>query len=72
MSTPVVAAGPGSAYKGGIVRAERDGRVWYDLTRPSRRALVCPTTSSSTWTSASTPSPSATIEDVRGYLAQGR
>jgi uroporphyrinogen decarboxylase len=32
VDTRYVAAGPASTWKGGIVRAERDGRVWHDLT----------------------------------------
>jgi uroporphyrinogen decarboxylase len=32
VDTRYVAAGPASTWKGGILRAERDGRVWHDLT----------------------------------------
>ncbi len=32
VDTRYVAAGPGAGYKGGIVRAERGGRLWHDLT----------------------------------------
>jgi len=32
VDTRYVAAGPASTWKGGIVKAERGGRVWYDLT----------------------------------------
>jgi uroporphyrinogen decarboxylase len=32
VDTRYVAAGPASSWKGGIVRTERDGRAWHDLT----------------------------------------
>lgn len=32
VDTRYVAAGPASTWKGGIVKAERNGRVWHDLT----------------------------------------
>jgi len=32
VDTRYVAAGPASSWKGGVVRAERGGRIWHDLT----------------------------------------
>jgi uroporphyrinogen decarboxylase len=32
VDTRYVAAGPSASWKGGIVTAERDGRIWHDLT----------------------------------------
>ncbi|MBN1939607.1 MAG: hypothetical protein JW843_08475, partial [Candidatus Aminicenantes bacterium] len=32
VDTRYVAAGPAASWKGGVVRTERDGRVWHDLT----------------------------------------
>lgn len=32
VDTRYIAAGPASAWKGGIVKVKRDGRVWHDLT----------------------------------------
>ena len=32
VDTRYVSAGPASSWKGGVVKAERDGRVWHDLT----------------------------------------
>jgi uroporphyrinogen decarboxylase len=32
VDTRYIAAGAASTWKGGVVRAERDGRLWHDLT----------------------------------------
>ena len=67
VDTRYVAAGPGSAYKGGIVRAERDGRVWYDLTDEFGARWSMPDDQQLYMDVSFSPLAEATIKDVRDY-----
>ena len=67
VDTRYVAAGPGSAYKGGIVRAEREGRVWYDLTDEFGARWSMPDDQQLYMDVSFSPLAEATIKDVRDY-----
>ena len=67
VDTRYVAAGPGSAYRGGIVRAERDGRIWYDLSDEFGVRWSMPDDQHLYMDVSFHPLANATIKDVRGY-----
>lgn len=67
VDTRYVAAGPGSAYKGGIVRTERDGRVWHDLTDEFGVRWSMPEDQSLYMDISFSPLAKATIKDVQDH-----
>jgi uroporphyrinogen decarboxylase len=67
VDTRYVAAGPGSAYQGGIVRAERGGRVWHDLTDEFGVRWSMPDDQQLYMDVSFSPLANATIKDVRDY-----
>jgi uroporphyrinogen decarboxylase len=67
VDTRYVAAGPASAWKGGIVRAERDGRVWHDLTDEFGVRWSMPDDQQLYMDITLHPLASAALKDVRDY-----
>jgi len=67
VDTRYVAAGPASAWKGGIVKAERDGRVWHDLTDEFGVRWSMPDDQPLYMDITLNPLAEATIKDVRDY-----
>lgn len=67
VDTRYIAAGPASSWKGGIVRAERDGQVWQDLTDEFGVRWSMSEDAPHYLDITLHPLASATIEDVRGY-----
>jgi len=67
VDTRYVAAGPASTWKGGIVRAERDGRIWHDLTDEFGVRWSMPDDQPLYMDITLNPLADATIKDVRDY-----
>jgi uroporphyrinogen decarboxylase len=67
VDTRYIAAGPAATWKGGIVRAERDGRVWHDLTDEFGVRWSMPDDQSLFMDITFHPLAKATIKDVRDY-----
>jgi uroporphyrinogen decarboxylase len=67
VDTRYVAAGPASTWKGGIVKAERGGRVWHDLTDEFGIRWSMPDDQQLYMDITLHPLAKATIKDVRDY-----
>lgn len=67
VDTRYVAAGPASTWKGGIVRVERDGRIWHDLTDEFGVRWSMPDDQPLYMDITLNPLADATIKDVRDY-----
>jgi uroporphyrinogen decarboxylase len=67
VDTRYVAAGPASTWKRGIVRAERDGRIWHDLTDEFGVRWSMPDDQPLYMDITLNPLADATIKDVRDY-----
>jgi len=67
VDTRYVAAGPGSGFKGDIVRAERDGRVWHDLTDEFGVRWSMPDDQQLYMDVSFSPLANATVKDLRDY-----
>jgi uroporphyrinogen decarboxylase len=67
VDTRYVAAEPASTWKGGIVKAERGGRVWYDLTDEFGIRWSMPDDQQLYMDITLHPLAKATIKDVRDY-----
>jgi len=67
VDTRYVVAGPASTWKGGIVRAERDGRIWHDLTDEFGVRWSMPDDQPLYMDITLNPLADATIKDVRDY-----
>ena len=67
VDTRYVAAGPASTWKGGIVRTERDGRIWHDLTDEFGVRWSMPDDQPLYMDITLHPLASATTKDVRDY-----
>jgi uroporphyrinogen decarboxylase len=67
VDTRYVAAGPASTWNGGIVRAERGGRVWHDLTDEFGIRWSMPDDQPLYMDITLHPLAGATVKDVRDY-----
>lgn len=67
VDTRYVAAGPASTWKGGIVRVERDGRIWHDLTDEFGVRWSMPDDQPLYMDITLNPLADATIKDVHDY-----
>jgi uroporphyrinogen decarboxylase len=67
VDTRYIAAGAASDWKGGIVQAERDGRLWHDLTDEFGVTWSMPDDSPLYMDISHHPLAEATIEDVKAY-----
>jgi uroporphyrinogen decarboxylase len=67
VDTRYVAAGPASTWKGGVVKVERGGRVWHDLTDEFGVRWSMPDDQPLYMDITLHPLAQATIEDVRDY-----
>jgi uroporphyrinogen decarboxylase len=67
VDTRYIAAGPASSWKGGIVKAKRDGRAWHDLTDEFGIRWSMPDDQSLYMDITLHPLAKATIKDVREY-----
>ncbi len=67
VDTRYVAAGPASTWNGGIVRAERGGRVWHDLTDEFGIRWSMPDDQQLYMDITLHPLAEATVKDVRDY-----
>ena len=67
VDTRYVAAGPASTWKGGIVRAERGGRVWHDLTDEFGIRWSTPDDQPLYMDITRHPLATATVKEVRDY-----
>jgi uroporphyrinogen decarboxylase len=67
VDTRYVAAGPASTWKGGIVKAERGGRVWHDLTDEFGIRWSMPDDQQLYMDITLHPLARATVKDVRDY-----
>ncbi|MCX8107904.1 MAG: uroporphyrinogen decarboxylase family protein [Verrucomicrobiae bacterium] len=67
VDTRYIHAGPSSSWKGGILRTERDGRIWYDLTDEFGVRWSMPEDTPNYMDITFHPLAGATIEDVRDY-----
>jgi uroporphyrinogen decarboxylase len=67
VDTRYIAAGPASDFKGGIVRAEREGRVWYDFTDEFGVRWSMPDDQPLYMDITLHPLARATLSDVRNY-----
>ena len=67
VDTRYVAAGAAADWKGGIVRNERDGRVWHDLTDEFGVTWSMPDDSPLYMDISHHPLAGATVQDVRNY-----
>jgi uroporphyrinogen decarboxylase len=67
VDTRYVAAGPASTWKGGIIKAERGGRIWYDLTDEFGVRWSMPDDQPLYMDITLNPLADATIKDVRDY-----
>ena len=67
VDTRYVAAGPASTWKGGIVKAERGGRVWHDLTDEFGIRWSMPDDQQLYMDITLHPLAGATVKDVRDY-----
>jgi uroporphyrinogen decarboxylase len=67
VDTRYIAAGPASTWKGGIVKAERDGRIWHDLTDEFGVRWSMPDDQPLYMDITLNPLADATIKDVRDY-----
>ena len=67
VDTRYVAAGAASTWKGGVVKAERDGRLWHDLTDEFGIRWSMPDDSPLYMDITLHPLARATVRDVRDY-----
>jgi uroporphyrinogen decarboxylase len=67
VDTRYIAAGPASAWKGGIVKVKRDGRVWHDLTDEFGIRWSMPDDQPLYMDITLNPLADATIRDVHDY-----
>ncbi len=67
VDTRYIAAGPASSWKGGIVKAKRDGRAWHDLTDEFGIRWSMPDDQPLYMDITLHPLAKATIKDVREY-----
>ena len=67
VDTRYVAAGPASTWKGGIVKAERGGRVWHDLTDEFGIRWSMPDEQQLYMDITLHPLAGASVKDVRDY-----
>lgn len=67
VDTRYVSAGPASTWKGGIVKAERGGRVWHDLTDEFGVRWSMPDDQPLYMDITLHPLAKATVKDVRDY-----
>jgi uroporphyrinogen decarboxylase len=67
VDTRYVAAGPASSWKGGVVKAERGGRLWHDLTDEFGVRWSMPDDQPLYMDITLHPLAGATVKDVRDY-----
>ena len=67
VDTRYIAAGPASTFKGGVVKVEREGRVWHDFTDEFGVRWSMPDDQLLYMDITLHPLAAATVEDVRDY-----
>ena len=67
VDTRYIAAGPASTFKGGVVKVEREGRVWHDFTDEFGVRWSMPDDQQLYMDITLHPLADATVEDVRDY-----